>query len=749
MKLRLPGEFWRRLVLERLHRLFALIIFLQLIQCFTDYWWEETYSILYGVLTVTAITELLISRKFWIRFAIEIISTIGMIVWKIPIAWNGWPESWRVWHDISGFISFHAEQLHPFIEMAAGGFLSVHVLSWIGSRRSGAIFVVVTSIIVMAAVDSFFPLELWHNIAWIVTAGLAWLVVIHLRQLQARHPDSWEALAEHPLDIAIPAIIIITLVLLTGILMPRAPVLVEDPYTLWTEAQGRVVPGFAGEGGVKQNSPVVQKSGPSLSGYSRDDRKIGGGFLFDYSPVMMITTSQSSYWRGETKSVYTGKGWGDLKNPVLIPSASGDNANLNGIKADLPLEPPRANGVKTVEVVQTVSVIRKDKIPVLFAAGPVAAVTDLKSDNNAGLKWNPGEWELRWSKPSRVESYTVVSKVAVLDEGALRKTVTSADKSSIDLTPYLQLPNSLPQRVRDLAKEQTSGLTNDYDRAKKLEKYLKETFRYTNKPDLTRQTNPATGDVVDAFLFEIKEGYCDYFSTSFVVMARSIGLPTRWVKGYSTGIDQSRIDRERFGGIPEDFSDPSGAGTYTVRNADAHSWAEVYFEGYGWIPFEPTSGFSVPQPLPEGNVLLPETDPTVAASPAEEGFTERNKNWIVPTGAVVVVLIILYLVFLGYRSRRAKQLWSRIRHRGNTPNQRVVREMERLLSFLNRQGLPRESHETIRESFTRWSNKFSSMRGEFEGAMTTFEQARYGYDNGNSQLLQQFTEAATKIRKAL
>jgi transglutaminase-like putative cysteine protease len=741
MRLKLSGDFWRRLVLERLHRLLALIIVLQIIQCFADYWWDETYSIVYGVLTVTAITELLITRKFWIRFTIEFLSTIGMILWKIPIVWNGWPESWRVWRDISGFITFHAQQLHPFIEMTTVIFLSVHVLAWLGSRRSGAIFVIVASIIAMAAVDSFFPLELWHNIAWIVTAGLIWLVVIHLRQLQARHPDSWEALAERPLDIAFPAIIIITLVLLAGIFMPRAPVLLEDPYTIWTEAQGRVVPAFAGEGGVEKSSPVVQKSGSSLSGYSRDDRKIGGGFQFDYSPVMTITTSQKSYWRGETKSIYTGKGWGDLKNPQLIPFEFGN-------KADLPLEPPRAERVKTVEIVQTVSVLRKDKIPVLFAAGPVASVMELKSDNNAGLKWNPQEWEARWSKPSRVESYTVVSKVAVLDEAALRQTVTSADKSSIDLTPFLQLPNSLPERVRDLAKAQTIGLTNDYDRAKKLEKYLKETFTYTNTPDLTRQTNRATGDVVDAFLFEIQEGYCDYFSTSFVVMARSIGLPARWVKGYSTGFDPVTLERERFRDNPA-ARDPSGAGTYTVRNADAHSWAEVYFEGYGWIPFEPTSGFSVPQPLPEGEVLLPETDPSVLANTNDQGFTYNNKNWIVPTGAAAVVLIIVSLVSFGYRSRRANQLWSRIRNRGNTPNQRVVREMERLLSFLYRQGLRRETHETIRETFTRWGNKFASLRGDFEGALTTFEQARYGYDNGNSQLLHNFTEAANKIRKAL
>ncbi|WP_167746926.1 transglutaminaseTgpA domain-containing protein [Cohnella luojiensis] len=739
MKLKISGQFWRHLLLERLHRILVLVIVLQLIQCFTDYWWEETYSIIYGALAVTAVTELLFTRLLRIRVAIQCVTVIGLIVWKTPMEWRGWPDSWRTWDDVSSFFSFHSGQLHPFFELTIGVIALVHVLAWVGSRRAGAIIVVVLSIAVMASVDSFFPLELWHNIAWIVTAGLAWLVILHLRQLQVRHPDSWEALAERPIDIAFPAIIIITILLLTGIFMPRAPVLLEDPYTIWTEAQGREVPVFAGEGGVQKTSSSGSK-GSSLSGYSRDDRKIGGGFQFDYSPVMTITTSQKSYWRGETKSVYTGKGWGDIKSPQLIPNAYGN-------KADLELSAPRAEGVKTVEVIQTVTVSRKDRMSVLFGAGPVSSVSELKSNNNAGLSWNPEEWELRWSKPASVESYSVVSQVAVLDENALRE-VTAPPDGSIDLAKYLQLPDTLPERVHDLALEQTSGLTNDYDRAKKLEQFLKDSFPYTNTPDLTRRTDRANGDIVDAFLFEIQEGYCDYFSTSFVVMARSIGLPTRWVKGYSTGFDPSTLDRARFGG-PGEVPDPSGAGTYTVRNADAHSWAEVYFEGYGWIPFEPTSGFSVPQPIPEGEVLQPDVDTPVDAAPSDVDAGEKNKDWLVPAGATGVVLIILSLVFIGYRSRRAQQLWNHIRNRGNTPNQRVVREMERLLSFLQRQGLRREAHETIRETFNRWGNKFSSLRGEFDGALTSFEQARYGHDNGSSQLLNDFNDAATKIRKAL
>lgn len=737
MKIRIPREFWRQLVLERIHRLLAIVIILQLIQSFSNYWWEETYTIVYAALTVTAATELMFTRGFLARFAVQCLTIVGLIVWKTPYIWGGWPESWRVWDDVLPFFVFQLEQLHPFFELTVGVVIVGHVIAWIGKSRTGAIFVVISSILVLASVDSFFPLELWHNIAWIVAAGLAWLVVLHLRQLQARHPDSWEALAERPLDIAFPAIIIISIVLLTGVFMPRAPVLLEDPYTIWTEAQGREVPRFEGEGGVQKAS--VGSSGSSLSGYSRDDRTIGGGFEFDYSPVMMITTSQRSYWRGETKALYTGKGWGDRRNQNQMP--------VRGYEADYPLSPPRNEKIETKEVVQTVTVLRKDKIPVLFAASPVSKVSELKSGNNAGLNWNPEEWELSWGKPSRVESYSIVSQVAVLDESLLRES-PPADDASINITPYLQLPDSLPERVRQLAEEQTVGLTNDYDRAKKLEQYLKKTFPYTNTPDLTKQSNRANGDIVDAFLFEIQEGYCDYFSTSFVVMARSIGLPTRWVKGYSSGFDPELIERERFGG-PSEIPDPTGAGTYTIRNADAHSWAEVYFEGAGWIPFEPTSGFSVPLPLPEGETAIPELDVAVDAKPAETELTDSEKDWLVPAGALGVVVIIGGLVLIAYRNRRIGQLWSKFRYRGSTPNQRVVREMEKLLSFLQRKGFRRESHETLRETFKSWSGKFSSLRTEFDGVLSNFEQARYGYDNGNDQVLNEFTTAADRIRKAL
>ena len=86
---------------------------------------------------------------------------------------------------------------------------------------------------------------------------------------------------------------------------------------------------------------------------------------------------------------------------------------------------------------------------------------------------------------------------------------------------------------------------------------------------------PPGRDVVDYFLFDVQTGYCEYYASALVVMARAVGLPARLAMGYASGA----YDFERR--------------YYYVVEADAHSWPEVYFTGYGWIEFEPTAACSI------------------------------------------------------------------------------------------------------------------------------------------------------------
>ena len=120
--------------------------------------------------------------------------------------------------------------------------------------------------------------------------------------------------------------------------------------------------------------------------------------------------------------------------------------------------------------------------------------------------------------------------VSVATEDELRE--ASTDYSAFITDHYLQLPESLPQRVLDKAEELTAGATNQYDKAAAISDYLRgETFTYSQ--DI--EAPPRDADGVDFFLFETQTGYSDYFASSMVVMLRAVDVPARLAAGYAPG----------------------------------------------------------------------------------------------------------------------------------------------------------------------------------------------------------------------
>jgi transglutaminase-like putative cysteine protease len=188
---------------------------------------------------------------------------------------------------------------------------------------------------------------------------------------------------------------------------------------------------------------------------------------------------------------------------------------------------------------------------------------------------------------------------------------------------YLALPGSVPKRVSDLAEQITAGIKNPYDKAKAIESYLRNNYPY----DLKVPAPPEGQDVADYFLFDLKRGYCDYYATAMVVLARASGLPARFVSGYSSG----------------SYDGPDAV--YVVRKLNAHSWAEIYFPEIGWIEFEPTAS------EPEIERIEKDTEITVAnppVSPTEKFFFKLTNTgilyWLSPLG-VALLLVILYFLF--------------------------------------------------------------------------------------------------------
>src|SRR5688500_2263626 len=137
--------------------------------------------------------------------------------------------------------------------------------------------------------------------------------------------------------------------------MPSLSPILQDPYTIWKESEGEKVQIFLDDKGTDESTHG--SLGNASSGYSRSDEWLGGGFEYDYSPMMTISTSNRSYWRGETKSVYSGDGWYDVEG-----NEEGDTYSRIEKGATLPIQDERPLA-ETIEVSQIVTMVRKDAYP--------------------------------------------------------------------------------------------------------------------------------------------------------------------------------------------------------------------------------------------------------------------------------------------------------------------------------------------------------------------------------------------------
>jgi Transglutaminase-like superfamily len=196
---------------------------------------------------------------------------------------------------------------------------------------------------------------------------------------------------------------------------------------------------------------------------------------------------------------------------------------------------------------------------------------------------------------------------------------------------YMQLPSEIPERVQNLADELTSGSETAYDKARAIETYLR-TYPY----NLDIPAPPPDQDVVDYFLFELTEGYCDYYATAMVILARLTGLPARLAVGYASGSYDAVNNR------------------YIVTETDAHSWPEIYFPDIGWVSFEPTAGrpaiirTNVDAPL----TALPTLQPSEGFSLSEWLRSFTWATWVKVTALGAILLVLMWVATDFPRLRR-------------------------------------------------------------------------------------------------
>ena len=176
------------------------------------------------------------------------------------------------------------------------------------------------------------------------------------------------------------------------------------------------------------------------------------------------------------------------------------------------------------------------------------------------LYLHPGD-----SKVEPGETYAATTSVSFATDDQLRE--AGDEYPAWVAARYLQLPETLPPRVRDLAQDTTGPWDNPFDKAKAIERHL-NTFEYTKEIDAP----PFDADSVDHFLFESQQGYSEYFGSAMTVLLRAADIPARLATGYNYGQATQQDD------------------TYVIQDDDSHAWTEAFFPDYGWITFEPTPG---------------------------------------------------------------------------------------------------------------------------------------------------------------
>ncbi len=487
----------------------------------------------------------------------------------------------------------------------------------------------------------------------------------------------------------------------------------------WQDLSDAVSRSFSTVRQVNTGGPTTM-FGSSLS--------MGGPIRLGDRPVLDIQASQGRYWRAVVFDKYTGSGW---------VSAASQSASLNAWDDSLKLLPQSA----TREITQTVKVLMTGDNLVVSGTEPLkvseavdARYSLLRISQNSGYD---DISSLRIQRRLKAgDTYTVVSVVSGADEDTLRHAPTTYPPDIRQR--YLQLPNTVPQRVRDLSIKLTVDQPNNYDKARAIEEYLRANIKYNDNVAAI----PDGRDGVDYTLFDRPEGYCNYYASAMAVMAREIGIPARVVSGYSNGDSQD--------------------GVYHINEGQAHTWPELYFANLGWIPFEPTANKSeiqrpvkraeptVTHDVPSGPDFIPTRSPRISPrnlDNQDDGSLGRRSLIPWPSGtAGIAASTITGLLVIGIFALGMVQFsWTR-RMRLLSPAARAWEEMYRLARLV---GYNDRDQATPFERAAELSRALPDAEPHIHDVTDLYVRERYGAHNLSPEEITRTTEETKLLYKQI
>ncbi|HEX6029891.1 MAG TPA: transglutaminase domain-containing protein, partial [Tepidiformaceae bacterium] len=436
----------------------------------------------------------------------------------------------------------------PFITLVHGVMcLSAYIAAWSIYRWHSPWLAVIPGGAVILSNIAF--LEGQPSAAFVAFLfGALWLIArMHLQRSQAR----WSRFhIEYPEFISVPATQLtvgLSILLVVGAWLIPLGAEAKAVRSVWSE----VVSPATGQSEdlVRLFHNVDSRKGANLHSFG-NTLPIQGNVKLGTKTLYEVKSGEAGLLRATSYDTYTGKGW---------KTGSRDQLRIDGGSlADSENQDYKER--KTIIIQVTVL----DKESTLLSAG-VPAVTNVDSIVETPDGYRGDIEEIRSRRELQVgDQYNMVGSVST----ATAEQLAAAGNDYADWVKqrYLQLPKSLPDRVRTEAETVAASGANPYEKAQLMESYLRD-FPF----DLAVASAPPGEDVVDFFLFEQKRGYFDYQSTAMAVMLRSIGIPSRVAVGYV--LDPAEV---------------AEGGVYTVRKDDAYSWVEVYFPEYGWVNFNPT-----------------------------------------------------------------------------------------------------------------------------------------------------------------
>ena len=273
------------------------------------------------------------------------------------------------------------------------------------------------------------------------------------------------------------------------------------------------------------------------------------------APLLVVRGAPGpSYWQEATFDDFDGTNWREPTGPAL-PVGPG--------LLPSPLWPPQTQGLKTATWrVSVQEVTPGDVVPLVYAGTPISLSATAPSPGGSLLQAAhalllPGAVSYSWQLDVPSATPAQLGSAQALAPSAAPK-------------EDLEVPAALRRELEPLARRLAQGGGGPWALAQRIVTYLGRHETYT--PAFTPSPR---GDPVGQFLLHTHRGYCDQFSTAFVMLARLDGLPTRWAVGFAPGP-----------------WDPVGH-VETLRAEDAHSWAEIDVVPYGWLRVDPTPAGAV------------------------------------------------------------------------------------------------------------------------------------------------------------